>query len=365
MNILFFTNIPSPYRVDFFNELGKSCDLTVCFERRAATDRNPNWVGAHAQNYQEVYLDLKAHGADDGKGNGMIKYIKANPTDLVIFSGYSSPATVLAILYCRLHRVRYFIEYDGGFNKKDPPHKRFLKSLLIRGAAGHFITCEEMRQYLLGFRVSAEKLHFYPFSSLKKEDILPSVPTDDEKKQLKQTLGIVEEKAILAVGQFIPRKGFDILLEAAAGVDKNAGLYIVGGEPTEEYLAMTERLSLTQVHFVGFKSKNELAEYYKAVDLFVMPTREDIWGLVVNEAMAKGLPVVSTDRCIAALEIIRKDENGYVVPVEDAKALANAMNAVIREKEKQTAMSRCSLQSIADYTIENMARAHVEILLRQ
>ena len=58
---------------------------------------------------------------------------------------------------------------------------------------------------------------------------------------MKQTLGIVEEKAILAVGQFIPRKGFDILLEAAAEVDKNAGIYIVGGEPTEEYEKSTPK----------------------------------------------------------------------------------------------------------------------------
>ena len=50
--------------------------------------------------------------------------------------------------------------------------------------------------------------------------------------------------------------------------------------------------------------------YYQAADMLVFPTREDIWGLVINEAMANGLPTVSTDKCVAALEMIKQGENG-------------------------------------------------------
>ena len=56
---------------------------------------------------------------------------------------------------------------------------------------------------------------------------------------------------------------------------------------------------LTNVHFVGFKTKEQLEDYYRAADLFVLPTREDIWGLVVAEAMAYGLGVITTNRCNA------------------------------------------------------------------
>ena len=98
---------------------------------------------------------------------------------------------------------------------------------------------------------------------------------------------------ILAVGQFIHRKGFDVLLQAARTMDKNIGIYIVGGKPTEEYLQIQKENNLTQIHFEGFKTKEELAMYFKAADIFVHPTREDIWGLVINESMAYGLPVVT------------------------------------------------------------------------
>lgn len=360
MKVLFFTNIPSPYRVDFFNELGKDCDLTVCFERRTASDRNKNWVGENAKNYQEVYLKLKPLGASSSKGSDMAQYIKNHPADIVIFSGYSSPSTMLAILYCRMHGVRYYIEYDGGFNKKDPFFKRMVKSFLIRGAAGHFITCRELEHYLLGLRIPREKLFFYPFSSVRERDILPAVPSVEEKATLREALGIIEKRVVLSVGQFIHRKGFDVLLHAATEIDGDVGVYIVGGTPTEEFLALRERLGLSHVHFIDFMSKAELKKWYAAADLFVFPTREDIWGLVVNEAMAGGLPVVSTDRCVAALELLENGVNGYVVPTGDATALAERLRTVLKDGEQCQTMAAHSLRKIADYTVEAMAKKHVD-----
>ena len=53
-----------------------------------------------------------------------------------------------------------------------------------------------------------------------------------------------------------------------------------------------------------------------------MPTREDIWGLVINEAMAYGLPIITTDNCLAGLELIKNEENGYIIPVNNTELLA-------------------------------------------
>lgn len=59
--------------------------------------------------------------------------------------------------------------------------------------------------------------------------------------------------------------------------------------------------------FVEFKTKEDLIDYYRAADLFVLPTREDIWGLVVNEAMAAGTPVITTTNCGAGMEILKME----------------------------------------------------------
>ena len=114
---------------------------------------------------------------------------------------------------------------------------------------------------------------------------------------------------------------------------------------------------MKNVQLVGFKQKEEIFEYYKAADLFVLPTREDIWGLVVNEAMAMGLPVVSTDMCVAATELIEDGVNGYIVPVNDSKELTEAMKKMLRADSK--AIGRINLQKISNYTYENVVYSHV------
>lgn len=358
--VIFSTNLPSPYRVDFFNELGKYCDLTVLYERKRSSERDKKWVGERAENFKEIYLNLEPVGTDRSKGNALRDYIKTGEFDILIFTNYVSPATIEAILYCRIRRIPYFIEYDGGFNKRDSLPKLLLKKILLKGAKGHFTTADEHIKYLRSLGIKENIIYKYPFTSIKKVDVVAHGISCEEKRSLRTELGITEEKVILSVGQFIPRKGFDVLINAMPYLDKSIGLYIVGGEPTEEYKEAIASLKLNNVHFVGFKTKTELIEYYRVADVFAFPTREDIWGLVINEAMAQGLPVVSTDRCIAALEMVENEKNGYIVETENGQKLAQGIRRVLCNGN----YARLQLNAIAKantYTIEKMAERHMEI----
>ena len=96
-----------------------------------------------------------------------------------------------------------------------------------------------------------------------------------------------------------------------------------------------------------------------AADLFVLPTREDIWGLVINEAMSFGLPVITTDRCIAGLELVG-EKNGRIIPSEDVEALRKSMNSIL-ELPLETFFYE-NQKVILNYTIENMAKLHSEII---
>ena len=164
-------------------------------------------------------------------------------------------------------------------------------------------------------------IYRYPFSSLGNKDIINTPLSQQEKNAIRKILDIKEPQMILAVGQFIHRKGFDVLLQAARTMDKNIGIYIVGGKPTEEYLQIQKENNLTQIHFEGFKTKEELAMYFKAADIFVHPTREDIWGLVINESMAYGLPVVTTNKCVAGMELITNKE--CLIDTDNSEQLKN------------------------------------------
>ena len=359
-HILFLTNYASPYRVRFFDELGKYANVTVLYSDRVESinHRDANWFEKGEGGFCAVQLTPFAKIGDENLCFDVLPWIKKQ-YDIIVICGYSSPTAILAMMYLRLRRIPFYIEVDGGLIRQENKIKYWIKKTLVCMASRWLSTGVYTTKYLTHYGANCEKTYQYPFTSLYEKDILPAPVCSEEKANLRKRLGITEEKVVLAVGQFIHRKGFDILLHAAKGLGKDTGIYIVGGEATEEYCNLREKLGLENVHFVGFQKKDSLEQFYKAADVFVLPTREDIWGLVINEALAYGLPVVTTDRCVAGLELIEDGINGYVVAVEDVQMLAEKIKAVLTSDLLQ--MGEAALRKIRPYTLENMAKTHVEI----
>lgn len=365
MKVLFMANIPSPYRVDFFNELGKYCDLTVTFEGRTATDRDEKWRAAESKNFKAQFMKGIRTKSDQFLCLEIIKVIKSG-FDRIIVGGYSTPTAMLAIEYMRLHKIPFWIEADGGLISQDSPLKYRIKHHFISAASGWFSSGKMTTKYLVHYGADESKVQVYPFSSLREQDILKQVPSAEEKMLMRQKLKLGGGKMILSVGRFSYLggygKGFDILLKAMRICTEEYTLCIVGDEPTQEFIEMKNNMKLDNVVFVGFKTKEDLKDYYIAADIFCLQTRGDVWGLVVNEAMAYGLPVITTDKCVAGVELIKDDKNGYVIPVEDYELLAEKIIKIGEKWETQRDMSYNALQTIRDYTIENMALAHRKLL---
>jgi len=358
--VLFLTNFASPYRVHFFDELGKYMDVTVLYSDRVEDikHRNADWFEKREGGFQAVQLTRVASAGDENLCLDVLPWLKKK-YDAIVIGGYSSPTAVLAMLYLRLRRIPFWMEVDGGLIRQEGKLKYFVKKNLVCLAKNWLSTGVHTTKYLVHYGAKEANIRNYPFSSLYERDILQQPVSSEEKLALRRELGICDRHMVLAIGQFIHRKGFDVLLRAAKDVSPDTGIYIVGGEATEEYLKLREELTLTNVHFLGFQKKERLAQYYKAADLFVLPTREDIWGLVINEALAYGLPTITTQRCVAGLELIEDGVNGYVVPVEDAAALAEKMEAVLSADLE--AMGQAALEKVRPYTLENMANTHAQI----
>lgn len=363
MKVLFMANIPSPYRVEFFNELGKYTDLTVTFEGKRATDRDVKWKSSNFTSFKAVFLNGIRTRSDQFLCFDIIKILKQG-FDRIIVGGYSSPTAMVAIEYMRLKGIKFFIEADGGLISQESNFKYLVKKHLISSANGWLSSGKVTSDYFIHYGADNKDIHVYPFSSLKAEDILSGCLSLDEKRRKRKKSGINENKIVISVGQFIHRKGFDILLKAWKKCPKEYGLYIIGAEPKEEYLDLQRKLGLDNVHFVGFKNKKDLKEYYQSADLFVLPTREDIWGLVINEAMGNGLPIITTNRCVAGIELVEDEKNGFIVPVEDEEALSDKVITILNNDIVCNNMAEESLRKIREYTIENMALIHAKILAR-
>lgn len=362
MKVLFTTNIPSPYRIQFFNELSKHCDLTVVYERMTAKDRNKEWLNREEIKFKYKFLNGIKIGNEMAFCPGIINVVKKEEFDLIVVGGYSTPTSMLLIQYLKRKKMKFIINCDGGLIKQDKKIKYKIKKHFISSADAWLSTGSITTDYLKHYGANEKKIYIYPFTSVLEKEIIKDSISSEEKNKLKKELNIKEKQVIISIGQFIHRKGFDILLKSLENIDKEVGIYIIGGEPTQEYIDLKNHLSLDNVHFIGFKSKQELEKYYKCSDLFVLPTREDIWGLVINEAMAKGLPIITTDKCVAGIELIEEDKNGFIVPVNNIKEMTKKIKTILKsDKNKIECYRLNNISKAKEYTIENMAKKHIDI----
>lgn len=367
MKVLYLTNLPAPYTVEFLTELGKHCDLTVVFERHSASDRDKKWVTDTKPTYEEIFLEGKEIGTENSFCPSVKKYLKRE-YDHIVIGVYSTFTAMYAIRYLRKKKIPYIISTDGGFiSSNEGNAKKKLKTKLIGGAAAWFSTCTMSDEYLIYYGADKDKIYRYPFTSIAAGDIIPAPLTSDEKDKIKQKLGIKAEKVLIGVGQLIPRKGWDILIKALEKInDSSIETLIVGGEEDQlkELLKNYEIETIPDnIRIISFMSKDDLFEYYRASDIFVLPTREDVWGLVVNEAMANGLPVISTVKCNAGVELIEEDVNGKLIPVSDSESLYNAIRKLLSEPERLAKMGENNLKKISSYTYEMMGIKVYEALL--
>ncbi len=354
MKVLFLVNIPSPYRVDFFNELGKHCDLTVLYERKQSAERNNNWSSKSNGNYTEILLKGFKTGVNHALSLEIFKHIKKFKNDIIVIGGYSTPTAMLAIAYMKLFKIKYFLNADGGMIGHDNFLNYAVKKFFISGACGYLSTGKQTDDYFCHYGAKRENIKHYPFTSILNRDIAECPLSNEEKLKLRKELNLpLDKKIAIAVGQFIPRKGFEALLEVWKDLNKEYVLLLVGEGPLkEQYL----NFKLENLIIVNFQKKESLFNYYKASDIFILPTNEDIWGLVINEAMANGLPVISTDKCVAAVELVEENKNGYVVPVNNLKSIAPIVKELFTDQEKARIIGQNNIEKMKNgYSIEQMA----------
>ena len=354
MKLLILSTIPVPYRTAVLCGLSRYYETDIFFERRYDQNRNQKYFVDQGGFY---LLDTEEN---QKRYKECLKNLREY--DLVLAYDYTSRMGMELMLHCIVKGVPYALNCDGAFINPDFIKDR-IKRFFVRRAALYFASGPSARDYFLHYGAREEKIRYHQFTSLTEQDIRTMLPTPEEKSGLREKHGLPPGVLVLTIGQFIYRKGFDILLRGWTDMPPESHLLIVGGgEKEEEYRGYIRDQHLAGVSIVGFLDKETLKEYYAASDIFVLPTREDVWGLVVNEAMACGLPVISTDMCIAGRELIRDGENGYVVPVQDAQALREKMVRLIEDRGLRMQMGQNNLERMKGNTLERIVEAHREAI---
>jgi len=165
---------------------------------------------------------------------------------------------------------------------------------------------------------------------------------------------------ILFVGRLVPEKGIFDLLEAYAklesGLRSEVGLVFAGdGVSRGELAQRAKRISPGTVCFPGFAQREDLAGLYALAETLVLPTHSDPWGLVVNEAMACGLPIIVSSVAGCSADLVEDGWNGYVVAPRDSEKLSVAIDSVVRQPGLRQQMSARSSERIRNYSPEACA----------
>ncbi len=340
--VLYLSNIEVPYRVKFFNELSKYCDLTLVYERKKSSNRDKSWTESEKRSYNVEYLNGIKIGNENAFSLKILKYIFGN-YDSVILGCYNSPVIMLAILLMRLFRRPYILNVDGEIFL-DNSFKGKLKKFFLKGASKYLCAGERSAESLK-CAVGGEIYPYY-FSSLTMEELRKNA----EKK-------VKRNNTVLVVGQYFDYKGMDVALKTAL-MDSSISYKFVGmGKRTQLFIKETASQNISNVEFIPFLQKEELEREYQSCALLVLPSRKECWGLVINEASSFGMPIVSTSGSGAAVEFLGDKYSCYLAEPDDAEGLYRCIKTVIGNDNEE--YSKYLTEKSGLYSIEKNVQVHI------
>lgn len=221
------------------------------------------------------------------------------------------------------------------------------------------------RRHLARHGVPPDRMFFAPYCV--DDQLISRGRASVSREAAREALAIAPDTFVIVLsGKLIPRKNADELLTALSQLDAiraRIGLIVLGdGELRDAFGARARSLLGDRLIFPGFVNQSQLTRFFLAADVLVMPSLQETWGLVVNEAMLHALPVIVSDQVGCHEDLVIQGETGYVYPVGNAAALANAISAMVDAPERTAQMGRNAERHIAKYSIEAAANGVAKAL---
>jgi len=288
--------------------------------------------------------------------------------DVLVIGGWSLLATQLAIVWARLHKVPYLLISENHLLEARPRWIRALKAAvlphLVRSAAGHLVTGTLAREHQIHYGARPDTITVFPNTVDVEQFGWRSDELRGRRAELRSSLGISDDAVVVTqVSRFIPFKGPDEAIEAVARArsltNRPLHLVLVGSGPMEDQLAACARELALDVTFAGWRSGDELLEAYAATDVFLLLSRREPWGIVVNEAAACGLPLVLTEAVGAAADLLIPGENGELVHSGDIEEQAYAIARLANDDALRSRYGRRSRELAAPWGYDSSVATFV------
>ena len=363
------TELIAPYRIPVFNALSAREDVALHVIFLSRTDTSMRQWHVYEREIEYSYEVLPSWRRRVGKFNVLLNrgisaaLARSNP-DVIICGGYNYIASWQALHWARRRRRPFLLWSESTSEDLRGQHffPEMLKTKFINHCSGFVVPGVSARDYLLRFGVSPEKI----FVARNAVDIALFSAQAAVAAQISRDVRArfaLPERYFLFVGRLVQSKGVLDLLKAYAALPpelrSGIGLVFAGDGPLRPELeALARDIHPGQVLLPGFVHREELANYYALAECFVLPTYSDTWGLVVNEAMACGLPVICTRVAGCAADLVR--ENGRLVSPGNVAELSQAMAETACNPGLRDRMSSQSSKLIREYSPECCAAGFAE-----
>ena len=363
LRLVYWNNIPTPYMVDRFNALADrdTYEFEAWFSAR--TEPGRSWA-VDESTWRFPYRYLHGVGMGQFRLELPIRLLGAKRPDVLV-SLYASPSYVIGSTLARFRgtRIAYWVEVT--FDAWTPRRrwKEALKRWLFPRAHGILTPGGDGRAFAERYGAPRGRIHRVPHAIDVDRFRVGAEDARPDRAALRERLGL-EGCTFIYVGRLWEHgKGLGHLIDAfaaiATGDTRPLSLLLVGDGPDESRLRRRARAEGVgdAVKFAGFVPSAELPRYYAASDVFVFPTIGDPYGLVLDEAMAASLPVISTSAAGELGERVQHGHNGLLVPPADTAALAEAMLQMASDSAKRVAMGQESAGNVRGRTPEAWAQA--------
>ena len=359
--LVIVTEIIAPYRIPVFNALAQApeLDLRVIFLSENDPKKRQWRVYKDEINFQ--YQVLPSWRQRFGRYNfllnrGVLSTLNKITPNVVLCGGYNYLASWQVAYWARVHRVPLLLWSESTALDQRQGHRvvEFLKSRFVHLCRAFVVPGRSSLKYLKDLGIPDPRIFTAPnavdtglFSKLGEE-------AQRNEFYVRARLSL-PSRYFLYAGRLVQVKGVFELVEAYAQLDTEirakVGLVFVGdGADRFELMERASRVAPGTIQFYGFVHRESLPEFYALADALIFPTHSDTWGLVVNEAMSCGLPVIVTHVAGCMADLVQNGWNGFVVPPADPSGLAAAMARLAGDAGLRAEMRSRSRERIQAYS---------------
>jgi glycosyltransferase involved in cell wall biosynthesis len=366
IRLVIITEIISPYRIPLFNALAQHLEVDLHVIFLGETDPGLREWRVYKQEIRFSFQILSSWRRRIGRYNallnaGLWSALNESKPQVILCGGYSYFASWEALLWARQHKVPFLLWSESNLQDQRQRHAfiEFLKRKFLQSCDGFVVPGRSACEYLKAHQVGDKSIFIAPNAVDNQLFADASEVARRNAPQHRNRL-ILPQRYFVFVGRLVQEKGVYELLSAYARLDaplrQQVGLVIVGDGPCRgEMRQLAESISPGSVVFSGFVHRDELGAYYALAEALILPTYTDTWGMVVNEAMACGLPVIVSSAAGCSADLIRENWNGILIKPREVDTLESAMRRVATDPDLLRSMSANSGQHIQNYSPEAWA----------